>query len=69
VRRVKPAYDHYPALHQRLRIVLAVFALLLAIGLAAALVAGDAGGVAAVHRAAWTQGHYEFLRKFTDLGL
>ena len=49
--------------------VLAAFAILLGAGLVAALVYGDAGGVAAVHRATWTQGHYEFLHKFTDLGL
>ena len=59
----------YPALHQRLRMVLVAFAILLAAGLGAALMYGDAGGVAAVHRAAWTQAHYAFLRKFTDLGL
>jgi membrane-associated phospholipid phosphatase len=49
--------------------VLAAFAILLAAGLGAALLYGDAGGVAAVHRATWTQAHYVFLRAFTDLGL
>ncbi|HJX19165.1 MAG TPA: phosphatase PAP2 family protein, partial [Acidiferrobacterales bacterium] len=33
------------------------------------LVYGDAGSVAQVHRAAWTQEHYAFLRVFTNYGL
>lgn len=69
VRGVISVRASYPALYQRLRIVLPAFAILLVAGLVVTLIVGDAGSVAAVHRSAWTQEHYAFLRKFTDLGL
>lgn len=69
MRRVISVRADYPALHQRLRMVLVAFAILLGAGLVAALISGDAGGVAVVHRGPWTQAHYAFLRRFTDLGL
>jgi len=60
---------NFAPLRKRLGVVtLAFFALALA-GLGLALVYGDAGSVALVHRAAWTQEHYAFLRVFTDYGL
>ncbi|HJW81084.1 MAG TPA: phosphatase PAP2 family protein [Acidiferrobacterales bacterium] len=59
----------FAPLHKRLVVVtLAFFALALA-GLGLALVYGDAGSVAQVHYAAWTQEHYAFLRVFTNYGL
>jgi membrane-associated phospholipid phosphatase len=69
VRAVNSLRSDCPGLDQRLRAVLLAFAALLAAGLVSALVVGDAGSVAAVHGAAWTRAHYEFLRRFTDLGL
>lgn len=60
---------NYDPLTQRLWYVVAAFVALIVIGLGTTLAVGDAEAVAAVHRAAWTQAHYVFLRKFTDLGL
>jgi membrane-associated phospholipid phosphatase len=60
---------NFAPLRKRLGVVtLAFFALALA-GLGLALVYGDAGSVALVHRATWTQEHYTFLRVFTNYGL
>jgi len=65
-RRTKP---EFAALARRLQFVTAAFAALAVLGLLLALAYGDSGSVALVHRAAWTQEHYAFLRVFTDYGL
>lgn len=65
-RRTKPKFA---PLNRRLQFVTAAFAALAVLGLALALVYGDSGSVALVHRAAWTQEHYAFLRVFTNYGL
>jgi len=65
-RRTKPKFA---PLARRLRFVTAAFAALAVFGLLLALVYGDSGSVALVHRAAWTQEHYAFLRVFTNYGL
>jgi len=59
----------FAPLRRRLITVTFAFVALAALGLAFALIYGDAGSVAVVHRAGWTQAHYVFLRRFTDLGL
>lgn len=65
-RRTKPKFA---PLTRRLQFVTAAFAVLAVLGLLLALVHGDSGSVALVHRAAWTQEHYAFLRVFTNYGL
>jgi len=65
-RRTKPTFV---PLTRRLQFVTAAFATLAVLGLLLALVYGDSGSVALVHRAAWTQEHYAFLRVFTNYGL
>ena len=65
-RRAKPKFA---PLTRRLQLVTAAFAALAVLGLLLALVHGDSGSVALVHRAAWTQEHYAFLRVFTNYGL
>jgi len=65
-RRTKPKFA---ALTRRLQFVTAAFAALAVLGLLLALVYGDSASVALVHRAAWTQEHYAFLRVFTNYGL
>lgn len=59
----------FAPLAQRLRYIVFAFAALGAIGLVLALIYGDAGSVLRVHRAAWTQEHYGFVRAFTEYGL
>ena len=65
----RPKKPKFAPLTRRLQLVTAAFAALVASGLVLALVYGDAGSVAQVHRAAWTQEHYAFLRVFTNYGL
>jgi undecaprenyl-diphosphatase len=65
-RRTKPTFA---PLTRRLQFVTAAFAALAVLGLLLALLYGDSGSVALVHRAAWTQEHYAFLRVFTNYGL
>ena len=65
-RRTKPKFA---PLTRRLQFVTVAFAALAVLGLLLALVHGDSGSVALVHRAAWTQEHYAFLRVFTNYGL
>lgn len=65
-RRPKPSFA---PLEKRLRRVLLGFLALIALGLGAALFYGDAGGVARVHRASWTQENYALVRAFTEYGL
>jgi membrane-associated phospholipid phosphatase len=65
-RRTKPTFA---PLTRRLQFVTVAFGALAALGLLLALVYGDSGSVALVHRAAWTQEHYAFLRVFTNYGL
>jgi membrane-associated phospholipid phosphatase len=65
-RRTKPTFT---PLTRRLQFVTAAFPALALLGLLLALVYGDSGSVALVHRAAWTQEHYAFLRVFTNYGL
>lgn len=65
-RRTKPKFAVFT---RRLQFVAAAFTALVVVGLLLALVYGDSGSVALVHRAAWTQEHYAFLRAFTDYGL
>lgn len=65
-RRSKP---QFAPLEQRLRFVALAFAVLVAVGLLLAVLYGDAGSVTLVHRAAWTQEHYAFVRTFTKYGL
>src|SRR4030065_524021 len=65
----RPKNPRSAPLTRRLQLVTAAFAALVASGLVLALVYGDAGSVAQVHRAAWTQEHYAFLRVFTNYGL
>ena len=60
---------NFAPLHKRLVVVALAFLALALVGLGLALVYGDAGSVALVHRAAWTQEHYAFLRVFTNYGL
>lgn len=64
--RMKPKFA---PLTRRLQFVTLAFAALIVLGLLLALVYGDGGSVAQVHRAAWTQEHYAFLRVFTNYGL
>jgi undecaprenyl-diphosphatase len=56
-------------LTRHLQYVTAAFAVLAMLGLLLTLVYGDSGSVALVHRAAWTQEHYAFLRVVTNYGL
>ena len=65
-RRTKPKLA---SLTQRLRVVTSTFVAFAAFGLVFAVIYGDSGSVALVHRAAWTQEHYVFLRVFTNYGL
>ncbi len=65
----RPKKLEFAPLTRRLRFVTAAFAALAVLGLLLALVYGDSGSVVLVHRAAWTQEHYAFLRSFTDYGL
>ena len=65
-RRTKP---QFAPLEQRRRFVTLAFAALAAVGLLLAVLYGDAGSVTLVHRAAWTQEHYAFVRAFTEYGL
>lgn len=65
-RRTKP---HFAPLEQRLRFVTLALAVLAVVGLILAVMYGDAGSVMRVHRAAWTQEHYVFVRAFTQYGL
>ena len=65
-RRTKPKFAPFT---RRLQLVTAAFAALAVLGLLLALLYGDSGSVALVHRAAWTQEHYAFLRVFTNYGL
>jgi undecaprenyl-diphosphatase len=58
-----------PLLHNRLRQVAAVFAVLLGIGLGMMLAFGDADIVTHVHFSTWVQRHYAGLRIFTTYGL
>jgi undecaprenyl-diphosphatase len=59
----------FAPLTRRLQYVMAGFGTLAVLGLLLALTYGDSGSVALVHRAAWTQEHYAFLRVFTNYGL
>lgn len=59
----------FAPLARRLQIAISALAVLAVLGLLLALVYGDSGSVALVHRAAWTQEHYAFLRVFTNVGL
>lgn len=65
-RRKKPQFAPFT---RRLKLVTTAFAALAMLGLLLALLYGDSGSVALVHRAAWTQEHYAFLRVFTNYGL
>jgi undecaprenyl-diphosphatase len=65
----RPTKPKFAPLVRRLQVVTVAFAALAALGLLLALVYGDSGSVALVHRAAWTQEHYAFLRVFTNYGL
>ena len=65
-RRPKP---RFAPLEKRLRLVLLAFLALIAAGLGAAVFYGDAGSVALVHRATWTQENYVLVRAFTEYGL
>ena len=65
----RPKKPKFAPLTRRLQLVTAAFAALAVLGLLLALVYGDSGSVALVHRAAWTQEHYAFLRAFTNYGL
>ena len=65
-RRLKP---RFAPLEKRLRLVLLAFLALIAAGLGAAVFYGDAGSVARVHRANWTQENYALVRAFTEYGL
>jgi len=65
-RRRKPKFAPFA---RRLQIVTAAFVALAALGFLLALAYGDSGSVALVHRLAWTQEHYAFLRLFTNYGL
>jgi len=65
-RRIKPKFA---PLTRRLQFITTAFGALAALGLLLALMYGDGGSVALVHRAAWTQEHYAFLRVFTNYGL
>jgi len=59
----------FAPLHKRLGVAVLALLTLALVGLGLTLVYGDSGGVALVHRAAWTQEHYTFLRVFTNYGL
>ena len=59
----------FAPLHKRIVAAALAFLALALAGLGLALVYGDGGSVARVHRAVWTQEHYAFLRVFTNYGL
>ena len=70
LRGIRPVSQKtFAPLHKRLVVVTRAFLALALVGMGLALVYGDGGSVALVHRAAWTQEHYAFLRVFTNYGL